>query len=85
MTTTTTAVTRDPVTQCADRLLYWLDRVRQAPDASGLDYQEMGLTGAEFEELTKLESVAGPADVQARGACERIEALPKSSGNGWPG
>jgi len=82
----TVVSTRDPVTQCADRLLYWLERIRTSPDASGLDYQEMGLTGAEFEELTKLEALTGPADTQAREACVRIEALPKpSGGTGWPG
>lgn len=80
---------RDPVVQCADRLLYWLDRIRTNPDASGLDYQEMGLTGAEFEELTKLEELpagAGLPTAEATAACARLEALPKpSGGTGWPG
>jgi hypothetical protein len=80
---------RDPVVQCADRLLYWLDRVRTSPDASGLDYQEMGLTGAEFEELTKLEELPvgeGLPTAEAAAACARLEALPKpSGGSGWPG
>ncbi len=87
--TTSTAPTRDPVVQCADRLLYWLDRIRTSPDTSGLDYQSMGLTGAEFEELTKLEELppaATPPTAEATAACARLEAQPKpSGGTGWPG
>ncbi|HEX6339492.1 hypothetical protein [Umezawaea sp.] len=80
---------RDPVVQCADRLLYWLDRIRTSPDASGLDYQSMGLTGAEYEELIKLRELPPaptPPTAEATAACTRLEALPKpSTGSAWPG
>jgi hypothetical protein len=82
----------DPVSACADQLAYWAgEELRGAPDA-GYDYQEMGLTSAQYDALTTLvdEARAQPGlppdwvPNRARALCTRIAAQPRPTGGGWP-
>jgi hypothetical protein len=81
----------DPVTVCTNQLAYWAgEELRGAPDA-GFDYQEMGLTHAQFDALDALVAQARaeglPPDrlaARARELCTTIAAEPRSTGGGWP-
>jgi hypothetical protein len=82
----------DPVSACADQLTYWAgEELRGAPDA-GYDYQEMGLTSAQYDALTTLvdEARAQPGlppdwvPNRARALCTQIAAQPRPTGGGWP-
>jgi hypothetical protein len=81
----------DPVTVCANQLTYWAgEELRSAPD-TGFDYQEMGLTHAQFDALDALVAQARaqglPPDrlaARAREVCTAIVAEPRSTGGGWP-
>jgi hypothetical protein len=81
----------DPVTVCANQLTYWAgEELHGAPDA-GFDYQEMGLTHAQFDALDALVAQARaqglPPDrlaARARELCTAIVAEPRSTGGGWP-
>ena len=89
----TPAPTPDPVTVCTNQLTYWAtEELRAAPD-SGFDYQEMGLTGAQFDALgvlvaeARAQGPALPADwlaARARALCTQITAQPPRTGGGWP-
>jgi hypothetical protein len=83
----------DPVAACTDQLTYWAgEELRGAPDA-GFDYQEMGLTGAQFAALNTLVDEAralGPdrppdwVPTRARALCTQIAAQPSRTNAGWP-
>jgi hypothetical protein len=83
----------DPVAACADQLTHWAgEQLRGAPDG-GLDYQGMGLTGAQFGALGVLvdEARARGADLppdwvprRARELCAEIAAQPPPTGGSWP-
>jgi hypothetical protein len=81
----------DPVTVCANQLTYWAgEELRGAPDA-GFDYQEMGLSHAQFDALDTLVAQARsqslPPDrlaARARELCTAIVAQPRSTAGGWP-
>ena len=81
----------DPVTVCANQLTYWAgEELRDAPDA-GYDYQEMGLTHAQFDALDGLVAQARaqglPPDrlaARARELCTAIVAQPRTTAGGWP-
>ena len=89
----TTAATPppDPVTVCTNQLTYWAgEELRGAPDA-GFDYQEMGLSHAQFDALGALVTEARahglPPDrvaALARELCTTIVAEPRSTAGGWP-
>lgn len=91
--TTNPAQRPDPVAACADQLTYWAgEELRGGPDA-GFDYQEMGLTGAQFDVLDTLVDEARalgpdrPADWvsgRARALCTEIAAQPARTSTGWP-
>ena len=91
--TTSPAPRPDPVSACADQLTYWAgEELRAAPDA-GFDYQEMGLTGAQFHALDALVDEAralGPGrppewvPARARALCAEIAAQPSRTTTGWP-
>lgn len=83
----------DPVTVCTNQLTYWAgEQLRGAPDG-GLDYQEMGLTGAQSAALATLVDqtrAQGPgrspgwvAD-RARALCTELATRPPSTARGWP-
>ncbi|GAA0647094.1 hypothetical protein GCM10010174_82890 [Kutzneria viridogrisea] len=91
-TTTTTAV--DAVTACTNQLAYWArEALRNARD-TGLDYQEMGLSGDQYDALLALLGKARELGAQAtpnwiaeqaRAACTRLAAAPSTShAPGWP-
>ena len=83
----------DPVTICTNQLSYWAtEQLRGAPDG-GLDYQEMGLSGAQADALVVLVDEAraqGPGlpagwvPHRARELCTEIVAHPRPTGGGWP-
>lgn len=73
--------TPDPVAACVTKLSHWADvQLHGGPD-SGLDYQEMGLSGAENEALRQIVQRAGPGgenavEPLARDACRQLAAHP---------
>jgi hypothetical protein len=83
----------DPATICANQLTHWAGEELRAASDEGFDYQEMGLTGAQFAALGTLVEEAraqGPdlppdwvAD-RARALCAEIAARPPSTGGSWP-
>ncbi|MFC0431536.1 hypothetical protein [Kutzneria buriramensis] len=94
---TTTTSTVDPVATCVTQLVYWAKDILANAKDTGLDYQEMGLDGDQYEALQKLiddarkqqSSGALPPDwlqAQAKPACVKLAArpTPTSHGNGWP-
>jgi hypothetical protein len=99
-TTATTTSTVDAVAVCTKQLVYWAKDILGNAKDSGLDYQEMGLDGDQYEALQALIAAARqhqsdgavPPDWlpdQARAACQRLARTtptPTSSGSfGWPG
>ena len=98
-TTTTTTSTVDPVTVCTNQLVYWAKDILGNAKDSGLDYQEMGLDGDQYEALQALVDEAKkqqsggalPPDWlqdQAKAACAKLASktpTPSTSGGfGWP-
>ena len=94
---TTTTSTVDPVATCVTQLVYWAKDILGNAKDTGLDYQEMGLDGDQYEALRKLVDDARkqqsggalPPDwlqEQAKAACVKLAAKPKptSRGTGWP-
>ena len=83
----------DPVTVCTNQLTYWAgEQLRGAPDG-GFDYQEMGLSHAQFDALAVLVDGArarGPSlsadwvPTRARELCTEIAARPAPTGGSWP-
>jgi hypothetical protein len=83
----------DPVTVCTNQLTYWAgEQLRGAPDG-GFDYQEMGLSHAQFDALAVLVDGArarGPSlsadwvPTRARELCTEIAARPAPTGRSWP-
>jgi hypothetical protein len=90
--------TVDPVAVCTNQLVYWAKDILGNAKDTGLDYQEMGLDGDQYEALRALIDEARrhqsggtvPPDwlqEQAKAACTKLAAKPKpttSGGNGWP-
>ena len=78
------APTPDPVAACVAKLTHWADvQIQGGPD-SGLDYQEMGLSGAEYQALNEIVKRAGPAGTGAvgplvRDACTQLAAHPDAA------
>lgn len=82
-----------PLGSCQRRLAYWVNELVQRRDR-GYDYQEMGLTGPEYEQVRRMVGTARQhrerADsrwitAQTEAACLRISASPPPSpGPGWP-
>jgi hypothetical protein len=76
--------TPDPVAACVVKLTHWADvQIQGGPD-SGLDYQEMGLSGAENQALNEIVKRAGPAGTSAvgplvRDACTQLAAHPDAA------
>jgi hypothetical protein len=76
--------TPDPVAACVTKLSHWADvQLHGGPD-SGLDYQEMGLSGAENEALRQIVQRAGPGgenavEPLARDACRQLAAHPDAT------
>jgi hypothetical protein len=76
--------TPDPVAACVAKLTHWADvQIQGGPD-SGLDYQEMGLSGAEYQALNEIVKRAGPAGTTAvgplvRDACTQLAAHPDAA------
>ncbi len=76
--------TPDPVAACVTKLTHWADvQMHGGPD-SGLDYQEMGLSGAEYQALNEIVKRAGPAgdaavEPLARDACAQLAAHPDAA------
>ncbi|MEV6611394.1 hypothetical protein [Kutzneria sp. NPDC051319] len=95
---TTSTSTVDPVAVCVNQLVYWAKDILGNAKDTGLDYQEMGLDGDQYEALQALVDEARkhqsggtvPPDwlqEQARAACTTLAAKPKpttSSRAGWP-
>jgi hypothetical protein len=94
---TTTTSTVDPVATCVTQLVYWAKDILGNAKDTGLDYQEMGLDGDQYEALRKLVDDARkqqsggalPPDwlqEQAKPVCVKLAArpTPTSRGNGWP-
>jgi hypothetical protein len=91
--TAAAAASPDPVTVCANQLVYWAgEQLRGAPDG-GLDYQEMGLTSAQADALGTLVDqaraqgpgrAAGFVPARARELCTQIVARPRPTGGSWP-
>jgi hypothetical protein len=93
-----TTSTVDPIAACANQLVYWAKDILGNAKDTGLDYQEMGLDGDQYEALQALidearkhqSGGAVPPDwlrEQAKAACTRLAAKPKpttSGGFGWP-
>lgn len=93
----TATPSKDPLTGCVEQLVYWAnENLRRAPDEA-YDYQHMGLTADQYDELRKLQKAARV--LQAKGklpptwvhdrsqeACVRILATPAptNSVGGWP-
>jgi hypothetical protein len=94
----TTVSTVDAVASCTTQLVYWTEDILGNARDDGLDYQEMGLTGDQYEALQALVDEARkhqsggtvPPDWlrdQAKAACAKLAAAPKpttSAGLGWP-
>jgi len=93
----TSTSTVDPIAACTNQLVYWAKDILGNAKDTGLDYQEMGLDGDQYEALQALvdearEHQSGgtvPPDwlrEQAKAACTKLAAKPKptSHGNGWP-
>lgn len=94
----TTTSTVDPVAVCVNQLVYWAKDILGNAKDTGLDYQEMGLDGDQYEALQALIDEARkhqsggtvPPDwlqQQAKAACTTLAAKPKpttSSRPGWP-
>ncbi|GAA3432046.1 hypothetical protein [Kutzneria kofuensis] len=95
----TTTSTVDPVAVCTNQLVYWTKDILGNAKDTGLDYQEMGLDGDQYEALQALieqarqhqSGGAVPPDwlqEQAKAACTRLAAkspTPTTSGGyGWP-
>jgi hypothetical protein len=90
--------TVDPVAVCTNQLVYWAKDILGNAKDTGLDYQEMGLDGDQYEALQALIDQARqhqsggsvPPDwlqAQAKAACAKLAAKPKpttSGGYGWP-
>lgn len=57
--TTTAATTADLVEECADSVAYWVRYLLTPGSDSGLDYQEMGLSGGENDIVRDLLPAAG--------------------------
>ena len=53
-TPATTTSTVDPVATCVTQLVYWAKDILGNAKDTGLDYQEMGLDGDQYEALQKL-------------------------------
>ena len=76
--------TPDPVAACVTKLTHWADvQMHGGPD-SGLDYQEMGLSGAEYQALNEIVKRAGPGgdaavEPLARDACTQLAAHPDAA------
>lgn len=76
--------TPDPVAQCVTKLKHWAGvQMHGGPD-SGLDYQEMGLSGAEYQALNEIVKRAGPGgdaavEPLARDACSQLAAHPDAA------
>ncbi len=80
-----------------DQLVYWAgENLRRAPDQA-YDYQHMGLTSEQYDELRKIEKAARALQAKgklpptwvrdrSREACTRILAAPKPTTTepGWP-
>lgn len=99
VTTSATATsTVDPVAVCTKQLVYWTNDILSNAKDTGLDYQEMGLDGDQYEALQALIAEARkhqsggtvPPDwvqEQAKAACVKLAAKPTTStsgGLGWP-
>ena len=95
----TTTSTVDAVSACTNQLVYWAKDILGNAKDSGLDYQEMGLDGDQYEALQALIDEARkhqsggtvPPDwllARARTACAKLAAKPptptSSGGFGWP-
>jgi hypothetical protein len=95
----TTTSTVDAMSACANQLVYWAKDILGNAKDTGLDYQEMGLDGDQYEALQALIEQARkhqsggtvPPDWlqdQAKAACARLAAKPTTptpSGQlGWP-
>jgi ABC-type glycerol-3-phosphate transport system substrate-binding protein len=93
----TSTSTVDPVAVCTNQLVYWAKDILGNAKDTGLDYQEMGLDGDQYEALQALIDEARkhqsggtvPPDwlqEQAKAACVKLAAkpTPTSRGNGWP-
>jgi hypothetical protein len=96
---TTTPSTVDAVTSCVNQLVYWAKQILGNAKDDGLDYQEMGLDGDQYEALRRIVAAArglrsGGRELppnwlpdQARAECAKLAAAPKpttSGGYGWP-
>ena len=99
VTTATATSTVDPVAVCVNQLVYWAKDILGNAKDTGLDYQEMGLDGDQYEALRALidearkhqSGGAVPPDwlqEQAKAACTKLAAKPTtpttSGGYGWP-
>jgi hypothetical protein len=97
--TPTTTSTVDAVSACTNQLVYWAKDILGNAKDTGLDYQEMGLDGDQYEALQALIEQARkhqsggtvPPDWlqdQAKAACAKLAANPTTptpSGQlGWP-
>ncbi|MDT7553590.1 MAG: hypothetical protein QOI16_2126 [Pseudonocardiales bacterium] len=76
--------TPDPVAACVVKLTHWADAQIQGGPDSGLDYQEMGLSGAENQALNEIVKRAGAAGTSAvgplvRDACTQLAAHPDAA------
>lgn len=89
------SLSKDPLTSCTEQLEYWaMENLRGGPD-QGYDYQHMGLSSGQYDELRillrearalKAKGPLRPTWLHERSveACLRIRAAPSPPAGGWP-